>query len=299
MDFDGDGKDDVGEIGFVLKNDGSLLYNLSSQGIYHGDRWHVGKLDPNRPGMQGYGIQQDNSDGLIEYYYDAGTGKMLWKHTTINVGDAARGEAGDIDPDRPGYEVWSFSGLYNAPSNTQLASYTPYPNFRIWWDGDVLSENYNDRKIEKWNPGTSSVSRMATLWNYHSATGSDRDAPMFYGDILGDWREEVIVTNNDYSQLLIFTTPYPTDTRLYTLPHNPEYRNSMTVKGYLQSHMIDYYLGANMSTPPTPPMQTAKCVWKGNITNNVWDASTTPNWIVNGVSDKYSQGDDVLFDLLL
>jgi len=297
MDFDGDGKDEIGEIGFVLKGDGSLLYNLGTSGIYHGDRWHVGKLDPNRAGLQGYGIQQDNVDGLIEYYYDAGTGKILWKHSTLNVGDAARGEAGDIDPRYPGYEVWSFSGLYNAPTNTQItSSATPYPNFRLWWDGDVLSENYNDGKIEKWDYTTSTVSRSLTTWNYESATGSDRAAPMFYGDIMGDWREEVVMTNSDYSKLVIFTSPIATNVRLYTLAQNPEYRNSMTVKGYLQSHMVDYYLGSGMTTPPTPPMQTAKCIWKGNNTNNVWDESTS-NWMVNGTSGAFTQGDDVMFDI--
>ncbi len=297
LDFDGDGKDDVGEIGFVIKNDGTTLYNLGDQGIYHGDRWHVGKLDPNRPGLQGYGIQQDNTDGLIEYYYDATTGKVLWKHTTLNVGDAGRGEAGDIDPSHPGYEVWSFSGLYNGPSNTQLASSTPYPNFRLWWDGDVLSENLNDGKIEKWNYSSGSVSRLVTTWNYESATQSDRNAPMFYGDIFGDWREEVVYTDPSYSKLVIFTSPIATNTRVYTLPHNPEYRNSMTVKGYLQSHMLDYYLGAGMSNPPTPPMQNAKCIWKGNYSNNVWDAGITSNWVVNGTPGNYTQYDDVMFDI--
>ena len=296
MDFDGDGKDEVGEIGFVLKGDGSLLYNLGASGIYHGDRWHVGKLDPNRAGLQGYGIQQDNVDGLIEYYYDAGTGKMIWKHSTINVGDAARGEAGDIDPRTPGYETWSFSGLYNAPANKYITAATPYPNFRIWWDGDVLSENYNDGKIEKWDYVASTVSRSLTAWNYESATGSDRAAPMFYGDIMGDWREEVVMASSDYSKLVIFTSPIATNVRLYTLAQNPEYRNSMTVKGYLQSHMLDYYLGSGMTTPPTPPIQTAKSVWKGSSTNNVWDESTS-NWVVNGTSGVFTQGDDVMFDI--
>jgi len=292
LDYNGDGKDDVGEIGFVLKNDGTTLYNLGDQNIWHGDRWHVGKLDPNRPGLQGYGIQQDNSSGILEYYYDAGTGKVLWKHTSINVGDVGRGEAGDIDANNPGYEVWSFSGLYNGPTNTLInAGSNPYPNFRIWWDGDVLSENYDDGKIDKHLGG-----RLLTAWTFNSATGSDRNAPMFYGDIFGDWREEVVMTSSDYSKLVIFTTPNPTTTRLYTLPHNPEYRNCMTVKGYMQSHMIDYYLGAGMTTPPTPPMQSAKSVWKGNVSNNIWDVTST-NWVVNGATGSYTEGDNVMFDI--
>ena len=296
-DCNGDGKDDIGEVAFMVNGeDGSLIYDLGYQGIVHGDRWFAGKLDPDRPGLQGYGIQQDQEDGLIEYYYDAGTGEVLWKHSGTDIVDVGRGETGDIDPRYPGYEVWSFSGQYNGPTNTKIADTNPYPNFRIWWDGDLLSENLNDGKIEKWNYQTSSVSRLLTAWHYHSATGSSRAAPLFYGDIMGDWREEAIYASSDYSQLVIFTTPDPTDIRLYTLAQNPEYRNCMTIKGYMQSHMVDYYLGAGMTTPPTPPIQTAKCTWKGNTSNNVWDSSTS-NWAVYGTTGTFTQGDDVLFDI--
>jgi hypothetical protein len=40
--------------------------------------------------------------------------------------------------------------------------------------------------------------------------------------------------------------------RLYTLTHNPAYRNSLTVHGYKQSHLVDYYLGFDMSPPAAP-----------------------------------------------
>lgn len=297
MDFDSDGKDEIGHVAFTLNGeDGSLMYDLGNDGVVHGDRWHVGKLDPYRPGLQGYGVQQDQSEGLIEYYYDAGTGKVLWKHSGVDIVDIGRGEAGDIDPRHPGYEVWSFNGQYNGPSNKRLSNSNPYPNFRIWWDGDLLSENLNDSKLEKWNYASQSVSRVLTIYKFHGATGSARAAPLFYGDIMGDWREEMIYATNDYSGLVVFTTDIPTNKRIYTLPHNPEYRMSMTVKGYMQSHMVDYYLGAEMMTPPTPAIQSAKCIWSGDGAENVWDESTS-NWNVNGTTGTYTQGDDVMFDL--
>jgi hypothetical protein len=61
-----------------------------------------------------------------------------------------------------------------------------------------------------------------------------------------------VLPNSSYNQLIIFTTDRPSDIRLYTLAHNPGYRNDMTVKGYMQSHHVDYFLGAGMSTPPRP-----------------------------------------------
>ncbi|HOQ04559.1 MAG TPA: DNRLRE domain-containing protein [Anaerohalosphaeraceae bacterium] len=256
IDVDGDGMDEVCNLGFVLRNNGTLLYNLGEQGIVHGDRWHIGKFDPSRPGLQGYGIQQSNPSGLRFYYYDAGTGQILWSYSA-SVVDVGRGDVGDTDPQYPGFECWAFDGMWNGPAGIQIAPSAPWPCLRLWWDGDELSESYNDGKIEKWIYSTSSVSRLVTTWNYETYTRSDRGCPMFYGDILGDWREEVIVTNSNYTKLGIFTTNVPTSRRIYALPHNPAYRNGMTVKGYMQSHHVDFYLGHGMSTPPKPPIRLA------------------------------------------
>jgi hypothetical protein len=45
--------------------------------------------------------------------------------------------------------------------------------------------------------------------------------PAHIGDILGDWREEVVLRNAASTELVVFTTNQPTPTRLYTLAHNP------------------------------------------------------------------------------
>ncbi|MBN1515877.1 RICIN domain-containing protein [Candidatus Sumerlaeota bacterium] len=250
-DVNGDGCDDLCHIGYALNGaNGSKLYDIS--GVAHGDRWHIGRFNPGSSGMQTWGVQQDNSSGLCEFYCNVNSTSLTWGHY-FGVYDIGRGDVGDIDPRYSGYEAWSFSGVYNAPSNTLITSSYPYPCLRLWWDGDVLSEQFNDGKIENWNYSGSYVERQLTTWNYQSATRSDRGAPLFYGDILGDWREELVMSNyEDYSRLIIFTSPIATDTRIYTLAHNPYYRNDMTVKGYMQSHHTDYYLGDGMSTPPTP-----------------------------------------------
>ena len=259
IDVDGDGRDEVAEIGFVLNGNGTLKYSLASRGVIHGDRFHLAKMDPNRAGLQGYGVQQDNPSGLREYYYDAATGNMIWQHVEAGTADVGRGMVGDIDPRHAGMEVWSFSGLYNAPGNRLTQSDTslqPWPQTGLFWDGDLTMELLNNLKFEKWNPnaptGTSSVPRLLTASSYGAVNASQNVQPTFHGDILGDWREEVVYTNGSFNELIIFTTNQPTNTRLYTLAHNPAYRNDMTVKGYMQSHHVDYFLGAGMAQPPRP-----------------------------------------------
>lgn len=258
IDVNGDGKDDVVEIGFVLNGeDGSLLYTMPDP-VVHGDRYYIAKMDPDRDGLQGYGIQQDNENLLMEYFYNAADGTFIWEHYGSEVGDVGRGLVGDIDPTYPGMEVWSFQGVFNAASNettTDDKSLAPWPQMGVWWDDDALMELYNDGKLEKWDwehpTASDSLPRILTISKF-GAQNPNNYNPGFLGDILGDWREEIVVVNEDYTELVIFTTNHPSDIRLYTLPHNPAYRNAMTLHGYMQSHEVDYFLGYNMDTPPQP-----------------------------------------------
>jgi hypothetical protein len=133
---------------------------------------------------------------------------------------------------------------------TQIGSGTPGVNFRIWWDGDLLSEILDKNQITKWaypsmpGGGFSSVT-------FDGIYGARNAAPL-YGDMFGDWREEVLLEQSGNKTMRIYTTTISTDQRIYCLMHDPEYRNSMTEKGYMQSHMVDYYLGDGMTDPPKP-----------------------------------------------
>lgn len=108
VDVDGDGRDEMATGNFMVNSDGSLRYLLP--GVVHGDRFFIGKFDQSRPGLQGYGVQQNNPNGLLEYYYDATSGEVLWRHSKSDgvLRDVGRGLVGDVDPRVPGYEVWSF-----------------------------------------------------------------------------------------------------------------------------------------------------------------------------------------------
>ncbi|MBQ8927957.1 MAG: RICIN domain-containing protein [Oscillospiraceae bacterium] len=254
-DVDYDGKDEVLHMGYVLNGDGTLRYQVKD--VVHGDRWHVTAFSNAQNGkeMWGYGVQQRNPNTLLEYIYNASTGELLW----TNYGgdgsvDIGRGDIGDVDPTHEGYEVWSFQGMYDMHGN-KISDTNAYPSLKLYWDGDLLSESYNDSKIEKWHYDTASVERVATTWKITDCASSDRGAPMFYGDILGDWREEIICTGYDYASLVILSTTIPTDYRLNTLSQDPAYRNDMTSKGYVQSNMLSYYLGDGMDDPGQPDVR--------------------------------------------
>jgi rhamnogalacturonan endolyase len=258
LDLNQDGKDECINGGYAIDGTGTVLWNQASQGITHGDRWHVGDLDPTRPGLEGWAVGQ--SSGYDWYYYDAKTGTVLRKYGP-GVVDMNRGTCGDVDPAHKGYECWTDSKVWNnsdlstatalsSAAPTEIGSGAPAPNFRIFWDGDLLSENLDSNTVSKWAyPGMPSGG--FTSANLAGMVPTRNAAPL-YGDMFGDWREEVLFEQSGGTSIRIYSTAIPTDKRIYTLMHDPEYRNSMNEKGYQQSRMLDYYLGDGMTDPPKP-----------------------------------------------
>ena len=259
-DVDYDGKDEVLHMGYCIDGNGKLRYHMDD--IIHGDRWFVGSFKNANNGnqMMGYGVQQRHTGGLLEYIYNAATGKIIWTNyskDTKELIDVGRGNVGDIDPRYEGYECWSFQGLYTN-EGMKISSDNLYPSIRLWWDSDALAESYNDGKIEKWDYKNTATIRIASTWKMTDCKGSYRGAPMFYGDILGDWREEVIMTSADYSKLVILSTADETNIKLPCLAQDPCYRNCMTAKGYYQSHMTSFYIGDGMDMPSAPDIEIIK-----------------------------------------
>ncbi len=261
LDVDGDGKDELADGGYVIDDDGKVLYSLAPAGVVHGDRFHITDMDPARPGLEGWGIQQDNANGLETYFYDAKSGEVLRKYSNPNGpgGDMGRGNVADLFPDEPGLEYFSFNGLY-AASGTLLVpevdKNVPWPNFSMQWDGDAGTELLDNNRVGDWDIVAKSRNGYAWRRTFEGLVGA-RGAIPFYGDVFGDWREEALLETADHAELRIYTTTYETDVRLYTLLHNPQYRNELTTHGYKQSHFVDYYLGFGMSAPSAPAIRLA------------------------------------------
>ncbi|NSL56861.1 hypothetical protein HJ583_017655 [Uliginosibacterium sp. IMCC34675] len=273
VDLDGDGKDEFIGGNYALNSDGTLRYVVD--GVGHGDRFQIGDFDPSHAGLEGFGIQQSELGIWSKfpwYFYDASSGTRLITgqhppYVAEVAYDVARGSAADIDPNHPGYEFWTSltdstlpsSGLFNVKGE-RLTYKAPGANFRIWWDGDEGSELLDGVQqgaayVGKWDPATESVQH---LFDPSGVILSWRAAPPFYGDVLGDWREEILLETSDRTALRLYSTPTPSSKRFYTLAHNPEYRLSLTVRGYLQSTFVDYYLGYGMTQPPQPAIRIAR-----------------------------------------
>lgn len=261
-DVDGDGKDEIINGSSAINDNGTGLY---ANGLGHGDAMHMTDLDPSRPGQELWQCHESQSaygNFGIEFR-DARTGQPIWGRGPADgvTGDIGRAMAGDVDPAYPGYEVWASSGDLYTCQGVSISTSKPSNNFGIWWDGDLCRELLDGTKLDKWNPATQSSNRLLTIYNYGSAASnnSTKANPCLTADLLGDWREEVILRSSDNANLLLFTTTIPTSYRLYTLMHNPQYRLAVAWQNtaYNQPPYPDYYLGTGMSTPPQPNIYLA------------------------------------------
>ncbi len=66
---------------------------------------------------------------------------------------------------------------------------------------------------------------------------------MFIGDIVGDWREEIVTVVGN--EIRIYITTIPARDRRITLMQDPLYRIDvgLRVQGYPHSPMTSFYLG--------------------------------------------------------
>ncbi|MDX3641185.1 rhamnogalacturonan lyase [Streptomyces sp. MB09-02B] len=246
-DVDGDGKDEVVYGAMAVDDNGNGLWTTRNG---HGDAMHVGDLDPSRPGLEEFKVDEDSSKPS-SWMADARTGQILW--STPAGGDNGRGVSGDIWSGSAGAESWSslVSGVRN-PKGAVVASRKPgSSNFLAWWDGDTTRELLDGTHIDKY--GTSGDTRLLTGSGVRSNNGT-KSTPSLSGDVLGDWREEVIWPTSNNTALRIYSTPYQTNTRITTLLHDTQYRTALAWQnsGYNQPPHPSFFIGGNMPTPPRP-----------------------------------------------
>jgi rhamnogalacturonan endolyase len=257
-DVDGDGKDEIVYGSCVIDDDGKGLFSTK---LGHGDALHVTDLDPARPGLEVWGIhenEQGDPNKVGTALYDAKTGEVLF---TGSIGqDVGRGMAADIDPRHFGAEMWGGSGGLRNTKGERIGDAPRSVNFAIWWDGDLLREFLDGVNISKWDHESSRENRIFSGRELGLASNNgSKSNPCLSADILGDWREELIARTAGGKELRIYTTTIPTEHRFPTLMHDPHYRLSVAWQNvaYNQPPHTGFYLGVGMSSPPRPNIVTA------------------------------------------
>ncbi|WP_442934573.1 rhamnogalacturonan lyase family protein [Micromonospora sp. CPCC 205739] len=245
-DVDADGRQEIVYGAAAIDDNGRLLW---STGNGHGDALHVGDLDPARPGLEVFKVDEDGSKPG-SWFADARTGQVLWQ--TAPAGDNGRGVSADVWAGSPGAESWSSAvdGLLDTRGRS-VGRKPSSANFLVWWDGDPVRELLDRTYVNKY--GTGGDARLLTGSGVTSVNGT-KATPSISADLLGDWREEIVWPTTDNRALRIYSTPTPTGLRLPTLMHDPQYRVSVAWQNtaYNQPPHTGFFIGDGMGTPPTP-----------------------------------------------
>jgi len=273
-DVDEDGSDEIiyGSMVLDFHLSDTSLHGMASTGLGHGDASHTGDLDPFRKGIETFAC---NEDEPAFNYRNAATCEIYARATSSS--DDGRSMAGNFTNQYPGCIGASTTSGILPLSMVQASPYapeyisgmtnnwngqTPYPmalNFRIYWDGDLLEETIN-------GPGSNEGylfidklgSRIYDTGHGHYETAcinGTKKNPSAMGDILGDWREELVMRTSDNKYIRVYTTVVPTEYRMPSLWYDHQYRQSIVwqTEGYNQPPHTSFFVGELEGLTQAPP----------------------------------------------
>lgn len=255
-DIDKDGFDELIIGALAIDHDGSVLWVKDGHDgqdmAGHADTIHLAAMNPDSDDLYVFTPNEDASISTMNAaLVNARTGARIGG-SWFSLKDVGRAIAANITP-RPGYEYWSAStgsGIYAFDGSTVSNTIPVSMNWRMYWDGDLLSElgdgagNDGNWTITKYNWDENTVDTIAVLEGTKTNNWSKK-TPGLTADLFGDWREEVAVRNEDDTEIRIYMTTEETDYMIYTLMHDPVYRNAVANQNtsYNQPPHVGFYLG--------------------------------------------------------
>jgi rhamnogalacturonan endolyase len=264
----------------LMKVDAWTLHNRKLEKIW---RWTNERAPFKYQGQGQHSIKTGDidGDGFDEILNGSiaidNDGRTLWG---TGMGHGDRFYLSDIDPARPGLEIWYtiedphprngvslwdartgdlIFGLTEPNRDNQVAGGlasdidASHPGMEVWGDkyffsskgqaipGEVPPQN----ELVWWD-----ADLLREIHNRNeiskwkgAALGRTDGSVQQVADILGDWREEIVTFVN--GELRIYTTTIPAADRRVTLMQDPLYRNDVTHRsmGYPHVPMTSFYLG--------------------------------------------------------
>ena len=243
-DLDGDGLDEVMYGSMAVDHDGIGLWNTR---LGHGDANHVGKFLPEHEGLQMFHCLETGKTMVA--LHDARDGTVIWKKDGTSDNDMGRCLVGDFFPEYPGCEFFYYQGNYIKQDGTETNINTKGQKggcgMAVWFDGTLSRQLIEDNIIHSPKNG-----RTFTMYRYSETfINGTKSNPSWYGDLVGDWREEIILPDATRLQdIKIFSTWYPTTHKFPWLMTDHCYWMSALNQniGYNQPTHTGYYLGSDL-----------------------------------------------------
>ncbi len=255
-DLDGDGLDEVMYGSMAVDHDGIGLWNTQ---LGHGDANHVGKFLPEREGLQMFHCLETGKTMVA--LHDARDGAVIWKKDGAADNDMGRCLVGDFFAEYPGCEFFYYQGNYIIQDGTETSINTKGQKggcgMAVWFDGTLSRQLIEDNIIHSPKNG-----RTFTMYRYSETfINGTKSNPSWYGDLVGDWREEVILPDaTRLTDIKIFSTWYPSTHKFPWLMTDHCYWMSCLNEniGYNQPTHTGYYLGSDLKSDADAWKEAAK-----------------------------------------
>lgn len=274
-DVDGDGFMEIIYGAATIDHDGSVLYSTKGEmpdgrivKLGHGDAMHVGKIDPDRAGLQIFNVFEGCEH--VPYGFalrDAENGEVFFGEGANT--DLGRCMVGDVCPDVRGMQCWVNNvGMWDLNGNL-LRKDTLGTNMSIRFAADLSTQITDGAEFmdgeEFWGMnGTGLINDythgiMLTPKDTQTNNGT-KGNPCLVADLFGDFREEILLRTKDSTAIRIYTSAALTKHKLPTLMHDTQYRCGIAWQNncYNQPCYPSYYYGSDMNFAQVMPALNRK-----------------------------------------
>ena len=255
-DVDGDGRQELVYGAAVLDQDGSLLYssydrlpNGEIAKLGHGDSFHVAKIDPDRAGLQIFNVFEGATHAPYGWALrDAATGKVYFGEYAEE--DLGRCMIGKIQSNVRGWQVWADGKVFDCRGNL-LNIKALGTNQGIRWAADMTTQvtDFSYATGDKQRGWINDLEHGVMLSPPDTMTNNGtKGNPCLVADVLGDFRENLILRTEDDRAIRIYLSDEVTHHKLFTMMQDLQYRSSIAWQNncYNQTGYPSFYYGPDM-----------------------------------------------------
>ncbi len=255
-DVDGDGCMEIIYGAACVDHDGSVLYSstdIRKDGVEaklgHGDAMHVGRFDPDMPGLQIFNV----FEGAVHVpygfaYRNAETG-VTWFGEPATT-DLGRCMVGKIDLNVRGYQFW-VKNFYDVDGNV-LGKADLGSNMSIRFAPDLttqVTDGVDYLGHEHTGVVNDKIHGIMLAPDDTMTNNGTKGNPCLVADLFGDYREELVLRTKDSSAVRIYFNTDISSHKLYTLLHDTQYRCGIAWQNncYNQPCYTKFYYGPEMN----------------------------------------------------
>ncbi|MBX2857973.1 MAG: hypothetical protein KTR17_04860 [Cellvibrionaceae bacterium] len=263
-DIDADGKDEVIIGSVALDDNGQPLWSINRG---HVDHIHLGDLIPQEPGLEMYFGAERRHNGGGMGMVRARTGEFLWRYNGNTRHIHKEGVCANFLASSPGLECfsgeadqrafWLWSSRGAALSRDKLDSLSPFAAY--WgqsnkkWHLRTVAENNQGKLLDIVDLESGKLVDRINLPKDTAKKDLNSSRVLAVADILGDWREEILVAGR--GRILVYTSNHPTTKRKPWLMSDHIYAMgaALSSMGYYQQPILGELETNDMSSLGQPP----------------------------------------------